>query len=255
MAKSCSWRRFRTDVSRARVATGSATPPSRREVTGHRAPPAPFDEQAPRYDAWYDALPGSTIFADELAALEPLVAGLPRPWLEVGAGSGRFSQALGIEVGADPAMAPLLLAQQRGVGVVAARGEELPFRDGAFGAVLLALTLCFVTDPLATLRDIRRVLRPGGGVILGVIPAEGAWGRRYRQLAAEGHHFYRHARFSTREELRELLARAGFVPVRARSALFWPPDDAGPLTARAGDDPAAGFAAWLALSYGLSATR
>lgn len=222
-------------------------------MTGDRARRAPFDEQAARYDAWYDAPRGSAVFADEVAALGPLVAGLPRPWLEVGVGSGRFAAALGIEVGADPAVAPLFLAQQRGVGVVAARGEALPFRDGAYGAVLLALTLCFLADPAAALREIRRVLRPGGGVVLGVTPAEGAWGRRYRQLAAEGHPFYRHARFSTREELRALFATAGFVLVRARSALFWPPEGSGPLTAREGDDLEAGFTAWLALPRGQSA--
>ncbi len=53
-----------------------------------------FDSQAVRYDAWYDTPTGAAAFADELVALRPLLTGLPRPWLEVGLGTGRFAAAL-----------------------------------------------------------------------------------------------------------------------------------------------------------------
>ncbi|MFO7650004.1 MAG: hypothetical protein R6X13_01500, partial [bacterium] len=62
---------------------------------------SPFDAIAAQYDAWYDGK-GKAAFATELAALRPLLARLPRPWLEVGVGTGRFAQALGIPLGIDP---------------------------------------------------------------------------------------------------------------------------------------------------------
>ncbi len=41
-------------------------------------------------------------------------------------------------------------------------GERLPFDDAAFDTVVMCLTLCSVDDPMAVLREVRRVLRPGG---------------------------------------------------------------------------------------------
>jgi ubiquinone/menaquinone biosynthesis C-methylase UbiE len=50
------------------------------------------------------------------------------------------------------------------VPAVVARAEALPFRDGAFDTVLCGLVLCSVADPMAALREARRVLAPGGSV-------------------------------------------------------------------------------------------
>src|SRR6185369_8135575 len=40
--------------------------------------------------------------------------------------------------------------------------ERLPFPDQAFDTVVSTWTLCSIPDPLAALREIRRVLRPSG---------------------------------------------------------------------------------------------
>ena len=207
-----------------------------------------FDAEASRYDAWYETRRGAAIFAAELDALRPLLAELPRPWLEVGVGTGRFAAALGVEVGVDPAPGALELAADRGIRGVDALGDVLPFRDGTFGAVLLVVSMCFVSNPRAVLREARRVLRPDGGVVLGLIYADGPWGRHYRRLAAEGHPYYRQARFYTRSELVDLLETTGLSIARTRSALLCPPD-AYPLAgdAREGDRPEAGFSGLLAV--------
>jgi ubiquinone/menaquinone biosynthesis C-methylase UbiE len=203
-----------------------------------------FDAGAAAYDAWYDTPRGRATFAEEVDALRPLLAGLPRPWLEVGVGTGRFAAALGVEVGVDPARAALALARARGVAAVWGVGEALPFRDAVFGAVLLSFTLCFLADPPRVLREIRRVLRPNGALVLGFVPADGPWGRHYQSLAAQGHPYYARARFYTRAEVIPLLAAAGLIPVRRRSALHHPPDAepyGGP--AHEGDHATAGFLA------------
>ncbi|HXF71068.1 MAG TPA: class I SAM-dependent methyltransferase [Actinomycetota bacterium] len=207
-----------------------------------------FERLAERYDAWYEGPVGRVVFPLEVACLRPLLEGLPPPRLEVGVGSGRFARALGVGYGLDPAHAPLLLAAARGVRVVRGVGERLPFRDGAFGAVLVVVTLCFADDPALLLREARRVLRPGGGVVLGDVFAESPWGERYRELGQAGHPFYAAARFLTREELAGALRGAGLRVVRARSTLRQPPTDApAPEPVVEGDDPAAGFVGWLAV--------
>ncbi|MFN3286343.1 MAG: class I SAM-dependent methyltransferase, partial [bacterium] len=197
--------------------------------------------------------PGSTIFPLEVTCLQSLLDGLPRPWLEVGVGTGRFASALGVEFGVDPAARPLRIARRRGIRVVCARGEQLPFRDRSFGAVLLVVTLCFVQDPLAVLQESRRVLRPDGAVLTGMVFADSPWGQHYLQQAAAGHPFYSAARFLTREELRELLRRAGLVPVRSCSTLRQPPGEVVvPEGVWPEDHPDAGFSAWLAVSRNAS---
>lgn len=182
-----------------------------------------FDREAGRYDAWFASPRGQALFASEVLCLKRLSAGLPRPWLEVGVGTGRFAEALGIEVGVDPAREALRYAVSRGVKVMAAWGEALPFRDREFGAVFVIVTLCFAGDPAGLLREARRVVAEGGGVVLGIVPAESPWGRSYGKQAAAGHLFYSQARFFALAELKRLARAAGLRPERAASTLFQQP--------------------------------
>jgi SAM-dependent methyltransferase len=206
-----------------------------------------FERLAARYDAWYDGPAGRAVFSSEVACLRPLLRGLPRPWAEVGVGSGRFAASLGVDVGLDPAVAPLALARSRGVRVIRGTGEHLPFRAGVFGAVLVVVTVCFAEDPAALLAEARRVIRPDGAVMLGEVFAESPWGRFYQHQRARGHPFYSAARFLTRDHALALLAGAGLYVQAARSTLYQPPAGVPqPELARDGEAPAAGFVCWRA---------
>ncbi|MGE5135806.1 MAG: class I SAM-dependent methyltransferase [Gemmatimonadota bacterium] len=213
-----------------------------------------FERLAARYDAWYEGPAGAVVFPSEVACLAPLLAGLRRPWAEIGAGSGRFAAALGVEVGLDPAAAPLAIARSRGIQVVRGVGERLPLRAGVFGAVLIVVTICFADAPAALLAEARRVTRDDGAVVLGMVFAESPWGRFYRHKAACGHPFYSAARFLTREETLGLLAGAGLRLQAARSTLYQPPSDQPePEPARDGETPAAGFVCWRTIPHSASA--
>ncbi|HIJ91006.1 MAG: methyltransferase domain-containing protein [Desulfobulbaceae bacterium] len=203
-----------------------------------------FDERAGEYDAWFEE---SLLFAIERAALQELVTPLLSPKLEIGVGPGRFAEALGVEFGIDPALAPLAFAGKRGVRVGQAVGEALPFTGQSMQTVLLLFTFCFLADPRPVLQECRRVLKPGGHLVLGIIAADSSWGRMLRKKKEAGHPFYRHAGFYRPEEVEQYLVGSGFVVEEIRSSLMQPPESLREMEhSRAGLVSQAGFVVLVA---------
>jgi len=182
-----------------------------------------FDELASDYDAWFEK-GGKLIFNTEIRAFQETLSLLPKPWLEIGVGSGRFAQVLGIETGIDPSIELLNIAKSRGITTIQCKGEDKFFKRESFGTVFLIVTLCFVDSPEAVLRETHRILKPGGRVVLGLVLNESPWGKFYEQKKKQGHHFYRYATFYEYKEVIKLLVQAGFVTERTISTLFQEPD-------------------------------
>jgi len=182
-----------------------------------------FDFLAAGYDQWYEAPEGSAVFREEVECLSQLRKPGPGAWLEVGVGTGRFAGALGITVGIDTSPRMLEFAAMRGVNAIAAEAENLPFPAESFEGVLMALSFCFIGNPRLALKECRRVLRPGGRLLLGIIPANSPWGQEYTAKASRGHPIYSLAHFHTAGETVELARDAGFGLVGAASGLLWKP--------------------------------
>lgn len=183
-----------------------------------------FDTMADRYDAWYDSEEGSAAYGNELECVKAMV---PKrgPILEVGVGTGRFAMHFPGSFGVDPALGALKFAIKRGVRSVAARGEDLPFREKTFGCILIVATLCFVDDPLKTLKEAERVLKDRGSVVIGFIPGDSPCGALYEKKKKEGHPFYKNASFFTYEDLKDLIREAGLQFARCRSTLLQGPGE------------------------------
>jgi SAM-dependent methyltransferase len=186
--------------------------------------PSPFEALADKYDSWYDGK-GRLVFEIELAVLRPLLAELPKPWLEVGVGTGRFAQALGIPLGVDPSPALLEKARERGIEVLYGEGEELVFRAGSFGTVFLLTTWEFLNEPLKVLRECRRVLKVGGRLVNAFLDRDGKWGASYAERGRQGHPLFSRAHFDTYEDVKRLTEQAGFVVSETVSTLFQEPGE------------------------------
>ena len=60
---------------------------------------------------------------------------------------------------------PMLRAGQSPSPAILGRAEQLPFEDEAFDALTFTYLLRYVDDPAATLRELARVVRPGGSIV------------------------------------------------------------------------------------------
>ncbi len=185
---------------------------------------APFSRRAGQYDAWFDRDDGRRIFDVEAACMRDLLVASPRPWVEVGVGTGRFAEALDIDEGIDPCPAVLRYAARRGIRTRRGGAEALPYASGSLGAVLLITTLCFLDNPARALAECRRVLQKDGYAIIGLVPKDSPWGKAYARKGADGHPFYSRARFYTTRAVIRLAEQAGFSLIRSTSALLDGPE-------------------------------
>lgn len=179
----------------------------------------PFVHHHRRYEKWFER--HGPAYVSELLAVRALL-----PWrgrgLEIGIGTGRFAGPLGVKFGIDPAGEMLGYARARGVNVARAVAEALPFADAVFDYVLLVTTICFVDDAPVMLREIARVLRSDGKIVIGLIDRESALGKDYVAHQAE-HIFYRQATFYSAIEVEVLLKETGFSNLVWLQTLSAPP--------------------------------
>ena len=192
-------------------------------MSGRHVARNPFDKLAGDYDRWFDSPRGRAIFEAELSCLRDLMPDHAGRWLEVGVGTGRFAEALGIEEGVDPSLPMLELARRRGIRVERGYGEELPYANALFDGVLMVVTVCFLSDPGKAFAECWRVLKEKGALVVGLVPADSPWGESYAQRGWEGHPLYGTARFHACSQILTLLQNAGFGRESAISSLLSPP--------------------------------
>jgi len=180
----------------------------------------PFEEHASEYDHWFEQ--NALAYESELVAVRALLPEYRRP-LEIGVGSGRFAGPLGITVGVEPSRAMAELARSRGIRVVEAVAEQLPFDDATFDLALMVTTVCFLEDIARSFGEAHRVLTPGGHLLVGFLDRETELGRIYEEHKA-GSVFYRGARFVSSNEVISEFERAGFRDLDSMETIFSSPD-------------------------------
>jgi O-methyltransferase/aklanonic acid methyltransferase len=195
-----------------------------------------FDELAPAYD---DVLP---FFAEHGRALIGWAAPAPGTRvLDAGAGRGAVAAAAAARgcavsaVDAAPAMVARLATEHPGIATGVMRADRLAFAGGSFDLVTAGFLVHLVADPAAVIAELRRVLRPGGTLVVSV-PEPAAppspWAFLWPMLEEYEHYLpVQPGRVGAPLDLPALLTAAGFgqatrttvtvgLPV-ADAATFW----------------------------------
>jgi 2-polyprenyl-3-methyl-5-hydroxy-6-metoxy-1,4-benzoquinol methylase len=168
----------------------------------------------------------------------------PGPLLDIGCSVGytlRAARELGLEpTGSDLSQYAVQTCREQGFRAEVGELSRLPFADGEFGIVTMKHVLEHTPDPRAALREVRRVLRPGGATFI-AIPHAGyrkalraPQSSRYYLPAAHGReHFVYYTPDTLSRLLKEegyrvvavnpqLLHRSASAPRRAAEALLAP---------------------------------
>lgn len=94
--------------------------------------------------------------------------------------------------------------------------EELPLPDASIDRMLLVHSLEFAESPRETLKEIYRVLAPGGRLVIVVPNRRGVWARLEHTPFGAGRPY-------SRSQLTTLLRETNFTPGAFAGALFYPP--------------------------------
>jgi ubiquinone biosynthesis O-methyltransferase len=186
------------------------------------------------YAAWRQSVLGQITDALEQDLVLELV-GSPSGLriLDVGCGDGilalelsrRGAHATGVDVSERMIAAARKRAERHEdtVGFEIGKAEALPFESDSFDVVVAITVLCFIEDAAGAMREMARVLKPGGRLIVGELGTWSSWAAVRRIKGWLGAPVWSQARFRSPSELGRLAAEAGLLDVSVKGAVFYPP--------------------------------
>ena len=166
----------------------------------------PFDNHLKEYEEWFDS--NRFVYLSELEAIRKVIPSSGRG-VEVGIGSGLFAAPLGIKEGCDPSEEMRGKADTRDLKVTECVAEKLPYEINSIDYILMVTTICFVDNEERAFKEIIRVLKPGGAVVVAFVDKESPVGKIYLEEKAKSL-FYKQATFFSTNEILELMQNAGF---------------------------------------------
>ena len=188
----------------------------------YREPPAAVPDHAPRSEGLGRLQPAAEALNKELRRIRArrlangLVAGSA---LDVGCGQGRTLVSLrelgwkvaGVEIDGDLAQS----ARERGIPIHVGPLASHGFADGEFDLVTFFRVIGELARPADTLREARRILRPGGRLVVSVPNFGRLQERLFGSASMHLHHAAEHVYFDE-ASLRRLLESTGFIPQSER---------------------------------------
>jgi len=190
-----------------------------------------FDKWPDRYDQWFQTPVGALVKQYESALLLDLLQ--PRPGeriLDAGCGTGVFTLdllALGPRtVGLEISRPMLIRARQKAKEFpfepIAGNMMFLPFAAEVFDKTVSMTALEFVEDAQGAVRELFRVTRKGGTIVVTTLNSLSPWATRRKQKAEKGHQLFKKMIFRSPDEMRRLAPVDGVV----KTAIHFKKDEA-----------------------------
>ena len=176
----------------------------------------PFESFSEEYDEWFTK--NKDKYELELRAIRSFIPSKGNG-LEVGVGSGKFADPLGIKTGIEPSDKMADKARDLGIKVLKGIAEDLPFSNSCFDFVLMVTTICFVDNIKKTFQEAFRVLKKDAFIIIGFVDKESELGKEY-MLKKDKSRFYKLANFFSTQEILTYLRDAGFENFEIKQTLF-----------------------------------
>ncbi|MCX7641026.1 MAG: class I SAM-dependent methyltransferase [Elusimicrobiales bacterium] len=163
-----------------------------------------FEDNIDEYDLWYKK--NNHIFKKEIKAIKKLIKDEKiKRSVEIGCGSGMFCKALNIIEAIEPSKKLSKTANDRGIKVIKAFGEKIPYKDNTFDAAFILFTIEFVFNPLKIIKQVYRILKRGGIIIIGFINKDSI-----RLEEKKKNKFYKKAQFFNFHDISNLLKENSF---------------------------------------------
>ncbi len=185
-----------------------------------------FDEWPEKYDQWFTTPIGSLVKKVEgellLDFLNPVRA---ERILDAGCGTGVFTQDIlscGSKVAGLDVSLPMLMRARQKARESAFQGAvadmlNLPFPENCFDKAISVTALEFITDGRKAVRELFRVARRNGVIVVATLNSLSPWATRRREEAQKGHTLFQKVIFRSPDE----LASLGPVPGITRTAVHF----------------------------------
>ena len=176
----------------------------------------PFDKYLNEYEEWF--IEHRFVYESELKSVRHFIP-KNKKGIEIGISTGRFALPFGITEGVEPSASMRKFAVQKGLTVYEGTAEEIPLPNESYDFALMVTTICFIDDVQEALREVKRILKPDGSFIIGLVNKNSPLGKTYEKLK-EQNKFYRYATFYSAEEVKELLEENGFTNIEIVQTVF-----------------------------------
>lgn len=167
-----------------------------------------FDSVAGSYDSFFETHLGKAVYRAESRAIMSMLDPAPGlKALDAGCGTGVFTHQLvstGMNVtGVDESREMLRIAENkpelRTVRFVRGDIEHIPFDAGSFDRILCGFVIEFIQDAKRIITQLKRVLKPGGILVVSTLNSRGAWAE-----SRKGDPFWDKAIFRSVDDTRKL---------------------------------------------------
>jgi ubiquinone/menaquinone biosynthesis C-methylase UbiE len=179
-----------------------------------------FDDWPEKYDQWFKTSVGTLVKKYE----EQMILDLLKPRrgeiiLDAGCGTGVFTlnilssgaHVVGLDISLPMLMRAAQKAREYPFQTVLADMASLPFQENSFDKVVSVTAIEFFKDANDVVRELFRVTKHGGCVVVASLNSLSPWASRRKAEAAKGHSLFEKAFFRSPDEMRSLAPVEGIV--------------------------------------------